>query len=268
MINDKHKYYISVIVPAFKQEKYIQKDLIRLESVLGKLNYPFEIILVVDGIVDKTFENARKIKSKNIKVYGYAKNWGKGYAVRYGMVRSKGNIVGFIDSGMDLNPEGISVVMEKFLQEDADIIIGSKRHILSKVNYPLERKILSVCGQLLIKLLFGLDIRDTQVGMKFFRRKVLETVLPRLLVKRFAFDIEVLAVSRYLGFSRIFEAPVEINYNFESSVLSKQIFRVLMDTFIDTLAIYYRLAVLHYYDDGNKRKWKHDPELNMRVNIS
>ena len=259
--------FISLIVPAYRQEKVIAQDLLRMEKVLKMLGYPFEIIVVVDGTIDKTFENAKKVRSKFISVYGYATNKGKGYAVRYGMVRSKGDIAGFIDSGMDLDPKGILTVIRRFLDENADIVIGSKRHILSKVNYPLKRKIISLLGQLLIRVLFGLNVTDTQVGMKFFRKKVLEKVLPRLLVKRFAFDIEILTVSHHLGFKKIYEAPVEITYNFNSSVLSEGLFRVLFHTFIDTLAIYYRLAIRDYYDDGNKRKWKYDSELDFNINV-
>lgn len=266
-MKDKKKCFISLIIPAYKQERFIARELSRTEKTLKSLDYPFEIIVVVDGMVDRTFENAKKIKSRHIKVYSYASNKGKGYAIRYGLVRSKGNILGFIDSGMDLNPGGIAILLKKILNEGADIVIGSKRHPLSKVKYPLDRKIISWLGQLLIKVLFGLNVKDTQVGMKFFRREILENVLPRLLVKRFAFDIEILAVAHYLGYKKIHEAPVEINYNFESSVLSQNLLKVLIDTFIDTLAIYYRLAILKYYDNGNKRKWKYDSELSMRVNI-
>lgn len=261
------KCFISLIVPAYKQQRVIAKELLLLEKLLKKMRFPFEIIVVVDGKVDKTFENAKKTASKNIKIFGYPTNKGKGYAIRYGMVRSKGDIVGFIDSGMDLNAKGILYVVEKLLLEDADIVIGSKRHPASKVKYPLDRKIISFCGQFLIKVLFGLAVTDTQVGMKFFRRKVLEKVMPRLLVKRFAFDIEILVVAYHLGYKKIYEAPVEITHRFESSVLSQNIIKVLMHTLIDTLAIYYRLAILKYYDNGSKRKWKHDPELNFRINV-
>ncbi len=259
--------FISVIVPCFQKEKEIKYDIQEIDRVMKRFSFPFEIIVVVDGMTDKTFENAKKIKSQHVKVYGYATNKGKGYAIRYGMVRSRGGIVGFIDSGRDLSPAGIPMLVNKLLKEDADIVIGSKRHVYSRVKYPLDRKIISWFGQLLIKLLFGLDIKDTQVGMKFFKRKVLDDVLPRLLVKRFAFDIEILAVAKHLGYRKIYEAPVEITYNFESSVLSQSLFKVLVDTLIDTLAIYYRLAILRYYDNGNRRRWKYDPDLDFNINI-
>ena len=266
-IKNNKKNLISVIIPAFEQEKTIVEDIIRIEKVLKQLRYDFEMIVVIDGIIDKTFEKARKTASKNIKVFGYEKNHGKGYAVRYGMVRSKGDVVGFIDSGMELNPNGLSMLLEHFEWYNADIIIGSKRHPVSKINYPLERKLISMLSQIFIRILFGLNIRDTQAGMKFFKRKVIEDVLPRLLVKKFAFDIEILAVAYHLGYKRIFEAPIELNFNFKGSLVSQRLFNAVVNTFWDTLAVFYRLKILHYYDDASKRKRKFDPELDFKVNV-
>lgn len=258
---------ISLIIPAFKQEKTIGKDIARIKKVMDQLRYDYEIIVVVDGRVDKTYENAKKIKSPKVIITGYQHNYGKGYAIRYGMVRSKGEIIGFIDSGMDLNPNGLSLLLEHFEWNNADIIIGSKRHPLSKVNYPLDRKIISFLSQVFIRTLFGLDVRDTQVGMKFFKRKVIEDVLPRLLVKKFAFDIEMLVVAYSLGYKKIFEAPIELNFNFKESIVSKNLLKEILKTFWDALAIYYRLKIVRYYDIENKRRWKFDPELNFRVNL-
>ncbi len=257
--------FVSVIIPAFRQEKTIVRDILRIKKVLEQLRYDFEMIIVVDGIVDKTYERAKKLVSSHIKVFSYEINRGKGYAVRYGMVRSKGNIVAFIDSGMDLNPNGLSMLLEHFEWYNADIIVGSKRHPVSKVVYPFDRKILSFLSQLYIRFLFGLNIRDTQVGMKFFRRDVIEDVLPRLLVKKFAFDIEILVVAYHLGYKKIFEAPIEVRNKFEESIISQNLFPVILNTFIDTLGIFYRLKILHYYDDANKQKWVFDPGLRFRV---
>ncbi len=262
---------ISVIVPAYKKEKTIVKDLKRINSVLGKLRYPAELICVVDGRVDKTFENASRFAKKysQIKVIGYETNKGKGFALRFGMAKSRGDVVGFIDSGMDLNPNGLAMLLEHFEWYKADIMVGSKRHNVSKVEYPWQRKILSFGYQILVLILFGLKIRDTQVGMKFFRRKVIDKVLPRLLVKKFAFDVEILAVANALGFKRIFEAPVDIKLEFggASSIANKRFLKIALAMMIDTLAVFYRLKILNYYADSNKRKWKYDPQLNFRVNI-
>lgn len=262
---------ISVIVPAYQQGKTIVRDLSRIKEILDKLRYPTELICVVDGKIDKTFDKASRFAKNynNIKVIGYETNKGKGYAVRFGMAESKGDIVGFIDAGMDLNPNGLAMLLEHFEWYNADIIVGSKRHPVSKVEYPWQRKILSFGYQVLVFIIFGLKIRDTQVGMKFFKREVLEKVLPRLLVKEFAFDIEILAVANYLGYRRIFEAPIDIRLKFGdiSSVISQRFLIVVFKMLVDTLAVFYRLTILNYYSDKNQRKWRFDPELNFRVNI-
>ncbi|MDO8621172.1 MAG: glycosyltransferase [Candidatus Levybacteria bacterium] len=264
---NKRQHLVSVIIPAFKQEKTIREDILRIKNVMDELRYDYEIIVVVDGQADKTLENAKKASSNKVIVVGYEHNHGKGYAVRYGIVHSKGDIVGFIDSGMDLNPNGLSIMLEQFEWHNADIIVGSKRHPASRVKYPLSRKIISFLSQIFIRLLFGLNVRDTQVGMKFFKREVIGDVFPRLLVKEFAFDIEILVVAYNLGYKKIFEAPVEIKYNFETSLISQSLMSALFKTFWDSLAIFYRLKILRYYDSANKRKWRYDPELNLRVNI-
>ena len=96
-------------------------------------------------------------------------------------------------------------------------MIGSKRHPESHVHYPRSRRVGSWLYQQLVRLLFRLDVRDTQVGLKVFRREVAEEVLPLLLVKQFAFDLEFLAVARALGYGRIREQPVRLEYRFTGS---------------------------------------------------
>lgn len=256
----KAKRLISVIVPAYRAEDYIQKNLERIKSVLDQVRYPYEIICVVDGRLDKTFERATKVSSKypsKVKVVGYEENLGKGHAVRFGMAKSKGDLIAFIDAGMDLNPNSLSMLLEHFEWYNADIIVGSKRHPASKVIYPWQRKLMSFGYQTIVRILFNLNVRDTQVGMKFFRREVLEKTLPRLLVKAFAFDIEMLAVANYLGYRKIYEAPVELRkINFVgSSIASAGFIRTAYSMLWDTLAVFYRLHILHYYDWDNRKNW-------------
>ncbi len=256
---------LSVIVPAFKQADSVTADIKNIINTLKQIRYSWELIVVVDGKEDETYNRAKKLESEQIRVYGFEKNRGKGYAVRYGMARSSGDIIAFLDSGMEINPNGISMLLEHLEWYRADVVVGSKRHPASKVNYPFFRRILSLGYQILVFLLFGLRIRDTQVGLKVFRRGVLEDVLPRLLVKRYAFDVEMLAVAHYLGYKRIFEAPVELEYNFSLAAAAK--WSNILNMLVDTFAIFYRLKILNYYSDKNKRKWRYDPELEFKVNV-
>ncbi len=258
---------LSLIIPTYKQQKTIKRDIQRIKKTMDGLKFPYEIIVVVDGRVDKTFEKAKEVKARNVSVVGYSHNFGKGYAVRFGIANSKGKIIGFIDAGMDLNPAYIQLLLTEFKLKNADIVIGSKLHPDSKVTYPWQRVVLSWGYRSLVKALFGLSISDSQVGMKFFKRKVLEVVLPRLIVKRYAFDIEILAVAHYLGYKKIFEGPIELRFKGFSSINSKSFWGIIYSMLYDTFAVYYRLKFLHYYDSGKKRKWQYNPELNFRVNL-
>ena len=264
MKNNNH--FLSVIIPVYKQEKTIFEDIKNIDQTLNQIRYDYELIVVVDGTsIDNSFKVIKKLKLKNLKVFGYQNNRGKGYAIRYGMAKTKGDYISFIDSGMEIDPNGISMILEHMEWYNADIIVGSKRHPASKVNYPLDRKIVSFGGHLIAKYLLGLNIYDTQAGLKIFKRKVLEKVLPRLLLKNYAFDLEMLSVANHLGFSNIYESPIKITYDFESLTHATG-FKVIWQSLIDALAVFYRLRILRYYDDKNKRKWVYDPELEMRIN--
>ena len=258
----------SLIIPVYKQEKTIKRDIESIVKVLDTLNIPFEIIPVIDGYGDKSLRETKKIKDVRVKPVGYPTNHGKGYAVRYGFAHAEGDTIGFMDAGGDLIPRALLPMLAQFDFQGADSVIGSKRHPDSQVDYPTYRRILSWGYQQFIRILFGINIRDTQVGMKIYRRKLLEDVLPRLLVKKFAFDIEILAVAYRLGYTKIFEAPIELDFDkATSSITFQKIVRTVFNMVQDTLAVYYRLRILHYYDNANKRKWRFDPELNFRVNI-
>jgi glycosyltransferase involved in cell wall biosynthesis len=258
----------SLVIPVYKQEKTIVRDIKNILHILSDITMPFEIIIVVDGMLDGSFEEARTVKDPRVIVMGYKTNHGKGYAVRYGMGKAKGDIIGFMDAGGDLMPRALPLMLAQFEFQQADVVIGSKRHPDSKIKYPTYRKILSWGYQRFIRLLFGLNVRDTQVGMKIYKRMLLEDVMPRLLVKQFAFDIEILAVAYHFGYRRIYEAPIEIDFtDVKSTITWAKLLRTILNMLNDTLAVYYRMKIIHYYDNTNKRKWIFDPELNFRVNV-
>jgi len=247
------------------QQKTIVRDIKNIQKALTELHYNYEIIIVIDGIVDNTYKRALTIKSKKIKVTGYRKNQGKGHAVRYGMLAAKGDIIGFMDAGMDIHPEGFRMLLNHMEWYNADIIVGSKLHPVSKVNYPLYRTILSWGYRLLTATLFGFKVRDTQVGLKFFKRRVIKKVLPRLLVKAYAFDIEILAVAYALGYKRIFEAPIKIKFQSgNSTIISKSLWKIIFLMTLDTLAVFYRLKIRRYYKI-RKRIVQKNMGLHMRL---
>lgn len=244
---------LSLVIPVYKQEKTIVGNIDSLNKTLSSLPYKYEIIVVVDGFLDKTFEKAKKLESRNIRILGYEKNHGKGYAVKYGILKAKGDVVGFIDAGMDINPATIPLLLDLMKFHDADIVIGSKLHSESIVNYPFTRLILSWGYRTLTKLLFGFAVRDTQVGLKFFKEKVAKEVFPRIIVKKFAFDVEVLAVARSRGYTKIIEGPIELDFGGANTITSGNFWRIIFLMLWDTAAVSYRLKVLHYYDRSFKK---------------
>lgn len=248
---------LSVVVPSFKQEKTILQDIKNIADSLEKLDCKYEIIVVIDGLVDNTYDKLKKIESSKIKILSYEKNQGKGHAVRVGMLAARGDVIGFIDAGMDIHPAGFKMLLNHMEWYNADVIVGSKLHPVSKVNYPFYRKVLSRGYRLITKLLFGFTVRDTQVGLKFFKRKVVKDVLPRLLVKTYAFDIEILAVSHLLGYKKIYEAPIQLS--FKTNTINKNgMWKIIFLMLWDTAAVFYRLKILNYY----KKPFKKMPNKN------
>ena len=225
---------ISLVVPAYKQEKTIVKDLQNLDTILSSLPYEYEVLLVEDGCLDDTAEKVKQLKNKNLKIMGYKENKGKGFAIKFGVEKAKGDVIGFIDAGMDIDPSEIALMLNIMVWNNADIVLGSKLHPESKVKYPLQRKILSWGYRTLTHVLFGFNVKDTQVGLKLFKRKVAKDVFGKIIVKKFAFDIEVLAVAQKLGYTKIFEAPIKLNFKGASSISAgnfwKTIFWMLWDT--------------------------------------
>ncbi len=134
--------------------------------------------------------------------------------------------------------------METAEREGLDFAIGSKRHPDSKVIYPRSRVVASWMYQQVVRVLFRLDVRDTQVGLKVFRREVAKEVMPLLLVKRYAFDVELLAVSRAFGYGRVKEMPISLDYRFTGSGVRSM---AVLNALIDTCAVFYRLRILGFY---------------------
>ncbi len=233
---------LSIIVPAYNENKVICEMLEETTSSLNGIDP--EIIVVDDGSLDGTYEKVVKFaKGKNIKVVNYGDNHGKGFAIRYGAKYVTGDIVAFIDADLNIHPRQILRLIDQMEKSKADIVVGSKRHKDSKVKYPLNRKIYSDLYYYFVRILFGIPVKDTQVGLKLYKREVIEKIFPIVLVKRYAFDIEILANAHKMGYKMV-EAPVEINMDFDSKINK----RAIWNMFVDTCAVFYRMNIIHYYD--------------------
>jgi glycosyltransferase involved in cell wall biosynthesis len=237
----------SVIVPAYNESSHIEKNVLETVRVFSDFGLDYEIIVVDDGSPDDTYLQAILAKSlhpERVRVVRYDENHGKGNALMCGTSYASGDYVVFLDADMDLHPDQLPTFFEMMHVQGSDAAVGSKLHPLSNVNYPAKRRVYSACYYTLVKMLFGLPLRDTQTGLKVFKAELLRRVMPRLVVKRFAFDIELLSVAHRLGYS-IIECPVTLRFQRQFGRLNMG---DVANIFRDTLAIFYRMHIKRYYD--------------------
>ena len=135
-----------------------------------------EIVVVSDGSIDTTEAELVAQGQGSSRVFHYDRNLGKGYAVKLGALEAAGDWVGFVDADLDLDPAALQCLLALSPRHlGLDFAIGSKRHPDSEVHYPPVRVIASWLFQQVVRLLFRLDVRDTQVGLKVFNRCVAGT---------------------------------------------------------------------------------------------
>lgn len=237
---------VSIVVPVYNGGAFIAESLNVMIGTLERLDQPFELLVVSDGSRDDTAAQARLVDDPRVIVLEYPDNQGKGHAISHGLARARGALIGWLDADLDLHPDVILDAVQVFdaAGTSVDAVIGSKRHPRSSVAYPVRRRILSWGFHMLVRMLFRIRVRDTQVGAKLLRRELVETVRPLLLIKRYAFDLEVLAVGAEFGFDRIVETPVKLSYQFTGSGIDVP---AVHRMFIDTLAIAYRIHIRHWY---------------------
>jgi glycosyltransferase involved in cell wall biosynthesis len=240
---------ISIIVPAYNEESRIGETLAQISRSMHTLCNDLEIIVVDDGSADKTAEAAVRAGSllHEVRVVRYDHNVGKGQALLAGISFATGTYIGFLDADMELHPDQLRPLFEKLSTANCQAVIGSKHHPLSIIiGYPTIRRVYSFIYYAFVKMLFGLSLRDTQTGLKVFRADLLHDVGPRLAAKKFAFDLELLAVAHRLGYRRLEDAPVHVVFRRERGRIN---FTDVMHVLKDTAAIFYRMNILRYYDD-------------------
>jgi glycosyltransferase involved in cell wall biosynthesis/O-antigen/teichoic acid export membrane protein len=250
----------TLVVPFYNPGSRLGKHVVEIVDVLSSSNLSFEILAVSDGSTDHSEEQLAAIHSDSLTLVRLDENQGKGAALRAGLSKGRGEYLGFIDGDGDLPANLLSDLLGIIDREHPDLIFGSKRHPRSEVVYPPLRRIYSWSYQQLNRVLFHLPIRDTQTGIKVFRRDVLAAVLPRMVEKRFAFDLELFVVARQQGFRNFVEMPVNIGERFSSTVS----LRSARNTLVDTFAIFYRLRILHFYERDLRGK----PEATLLTPLS
>lgn len=240
------KAKVSVIIPAYNEGAHIRTNLKETIKTFDEFGCDYEIILIDDGSSDNTLSEALKVAQESSKVIvkRNMENYGKGRALKKSIRYANGEYIVFLDADLDLHPGQVQTLFDILRLDEADVVIGSKLHPNSIVEYPLSRKIISYIYFLIIKVLFDLPVRDTQTGLKIFKAKVLKDVFPKITVKKFAFDLEVLAIARHLGY-KIAEAPIRLKHKRKFGHMGP---RVMWQTGWDTLVIFYQMNIMKYYD--------------------
>ena len=230
---------LSFVIPAYNED-FIEETLSELDKVSKNNLLTYEIVVVNDGSKYKTLSNAMMYANRNahVKVISYPVNAGKGYAVKAGFMQTTGDIVVLVDSDMEIDLSTISSYIDAL--EHGDIVIASKWHPDSAVEMPLARKIMNHGFNAMVRILTGAPLKDTQAGLKALKKSAFVDIFPRLAVKRYACDVELLAVANLYGL-KVVEMPLTLKM--DASFNLKNVWRM----FANLLGIAYRLRILRFY---------------------
>src|SRR3989338_5463861 len=214
--------HLSVIIPAYNEEKRLPKTLANIDGYLSRQSYDYEILVVDNGSTDKTAEIARVFSSQflGLKLVEGKFGRGKGYAVKMGMIAAQGDYRLFADADNSTSIDQVEKMWPEF-EKGFDVVIGSrdvKGAVLDPPQPWLRRVVLGDGFKLYRKIIIGLwGIEDTQCGFKAFTKRAAEDIFPKSRVEHFAFDPEILLIAKKFGY-KIKEIPVRWKNDLASKV--------------------------------------------------
>ncbi|MFA5967582.1 MAG: dolichyl-phosphate beta-glucosyltransferase [Patescibacteria group bacterium] len=195
--------FLSVVVPAYNEEKRVSETLTGLRKFLEQQAYIYEVLVVNDGSTDNTNKTVSDIARDwpELKLLSNSTNQGKGAVVRQGILSARGQYVLFSDAD---NSTPITQI-EKLLPHIGryEVVFGSRYCPGAKILMPQAwyRVWLSRLSNRLIRVVLLPGIYDTQCGFKLFQNQPAKEIFSRVTIDRFGFDFEALAIARYLKYS-------------------------------------------------------------------
>jgi dolichyl-phosphate beta-glucosyltransferase len=211
---------LTIVIPVYKEATRLPASLEAIRTFAGGMDA--EVIFVDDGSPDDSVAVIEAFVAKhglaNFRTIRYTPNRGKGYAVKTGMLAAAGELVLMSDTDLSTPLDDFSK-LKTAIDAGADIACGSRAvagaHI--GVRPPLRRRISSRVFNLLVRAAGVRGIRDTQCGFKLFRAAAAKAIFATLRTERFAFDVEMIAKARRLGY-KLVEVPVNWDYSDNSTV--------------------------------------------------
>jgi len=189
----------SIVLPAYNESERIAASLEKIFAHIARSGWKAEVIVVDDGSSDGTAQIVTRYAAQypNLRLFQNPGNHGKGYSVRNGMLHARGDILLFSDADLS-SPIGEADKLFAVIAGGADIAMGS-RWLKSEMQIrrqPLYRQILGRIFNLALRVLLGLNFKDTQCGFKAFARRAAHTVFPLQQIERWGFDPELLYLAR------------------------------------------------------------------------
>lgn len=226
---------VSIVIPAFNEAKHLPLFLECVITYCKNSKMAFEIIVVDDGSFDNTCEIAASYKNNfsNLDVIRTRKNRGKGYAVRRGLFKARGDICVFMDADGSVQPMEIGRNLRYLQTEGYDIFVGSRalKHKNGILRARWHRKFIGKIFAFFVRIFLLKDIKDTQCGFKMFKMEVIYPLFSKCRLRGFGFDMEILYLARKMGY-RIVEGPVSWHHVKGSKVnLLRDSFKMFINIF-------------------------------------
>jgi len=203
---------LNIVVPCFNEQDNLESTIKRIKDWCKLNNLEFQIIIVNNNSTDKTEEVAQRLVDENLLLVNEKKK-GKGFAVKKGMMNSKYNNVLIIDADLSTDIDHLKV---DWLNAYNSLIIGS-RPLGIEIGTPFIRRAYGKVLNYLIRIIFPINIKDTQCGFKFLSTNKLNEVINEIEFGGFIYDLDLIMVCRKLKF-KIIETPVSYNFDENSSV--------------------------------------------------
>src|SRR3990172_2835274 len=230
------KLTLSIVIPAYNEEKIIKMSLGKIIDYLKVKRYDWEIVVADDGSVDKTKDLIKNLthKNKRIKLVRLPQNKGKGGAIKKGILAAKGKYIIFMDADLSVDLGNIDIFLKQ-LKKESPVVIASRRvkGAEIEVHQPWHREVMGRVFTFLTRILMQVNVADFTCGFKGFTNEAAKKIFSKSLINRWAYDAEIMFLSNKFGY-KIRQMPIVWKNRGDTRVRLKN---VIFESFMDLLKI-------------------------------